>query len=282
MIAAAEQEVRCPACRYSLRGIDSDRCPECGTHIDRTLLFAGQIPWVHRDVVGSLAAYWHTVWLVLWRPGRVAGVIHRPVSYLDARRFQHATIWLALIPTMAFVTCALSETELFRVRGFALHPLGWLIQLGLLPVGFVALWLFLLAATGAPSYFFHPRSIPVGQQNRAIALSYYACAPLALTPLFAALVGIFLLLRHSATVRNGFPADAYAVAAVAALLLVFIMVSLWRAPLSFLSRATGPSVLRLWGMAVYLPLSWAVLALLIFAGIPGAYVVISLFILSLR
>lgn len=29
----ADSEVRCPACRYSLRGCTSDRCPECGREL---------------------------------------------------------------------------------------------------------------------------------------------------------------------------------------------------------------------------------------------------------
>ncbi len=280
-IERAQGEVLCPACQYSLRGIESDRCPECGTHIDRALLFAGQIPWIYRGVIGSLPAYWRTVWLVVCSPAKVANVIHRPVSYRDARLFQHATVLLASIPAMAFVNCGLSETELFHVRAFSAHPLGWLLELGLLPVICFALWLFLLTATGAPAYFFHPRSIPVEQQNRAIALSYYASAPLALTPILAALIGCFIFLKAPAHAHAKTPADAYAVATVGALLLILIVISLWRGPLIFLARTTNCSAIRLWGLALYLPCSWAVLACLILGGIPAAYVFVSMFILSL-
>ena len=59
------------------------------------------------------------------------------------------------------------------------------LEMALLPLGAGCLWLFLFTATGAASYFFHPRSISIERQNRAITLSYYACAPLALTPIVA-------------------------------------------------------------------------------------------------
>lgn len=30
----ASRDVRCPVCRYNLRGLTSDHCPECGAHLD--------------------------------------------------------------------------------------------------------------------------------------------------------------------------------------------------------------------------------------------------------
>ena len=54
--------------------------------------------------------------------------------------------------------------------------------------------LFLAAATGVPGYFFHPRDLPLEQQNRAIAMSYYACGPLAIAALpLATGVGAFAI-----------------------------------------------------------------------------------------
>ena len=46
-----------------------------------------------------------------------------------------------------------------------------------LAIGFhVAAILGLAVLTGVPSYFFHPRRLPVEFQNRSVALSYYARA----------------------------------------------------------------------------------------------------------
>ncbi|UCD74501.1 MAG: hypothetical protein JSV91_12025 [Phycisphaerales bacterium] len=30
----ADRDMPCPVCRYNLRGLDSERCPECGAHLD--------------------------------------------------------------------------------------------------------------------------------------------------------------------------------------------------------------------------------------------------------
>ena len=42
----------CPECGYSLRGIDSvDRCPECGHGSERARLTASNIPWTYREEI---------------------------------------------------------------------------------------------------------------------------------------------------------------------------------------------------------------------------------------
>jgi hypothetical protein len=55
----------------------------------------------------------------------------------------------------------------------------------------------LILWTGLPSYFFHPPWLPVELQNRAVALSYYATAPLALMPLVPIAASAFLFVELS-------------------------------------------------------------------------------------
>ncbi|HEX5242188.1 MAG TPA: hypothetical protein VFW23_02920 [Tepidisphaeraceae bacterium] len=43
---------------------------------------------------------------------------------------------------------------------------------------FGSIWLFFFLITGLNSYFFHPAHLPIEQQNRAVAMSYYASGPL--------------------------------------------------------------------------------------------------------
>src|SRR5205823_2812668 len=59
---------------------------------------------------------------------------------------------------------------------FGLQP-AW--NLWPLVLNLIGLLLFFILLTGVGSYFFHPRRLAVLRQNRAVALSYYACAPLA-------------------------------------------------------------------------------------------------------
>jgi len=153
--------------------------------------------------------------------------------------------------------------------------------MALLPLCAGCLWLFLFTATGAASYFFHPRSISIGRQNRAITLSYYACAPLALTPIVA-LCPLYIYLA------DGFPFNSDGIIApllIASLLLLLPgiqLASLWRVPVAMLRTATACSIARIIALAVYLPVAWLALAAVILVGIPAAYLFVSIVVLSLR
>jgi hypothetical protein len=68
--------------------------------------------------------------------------------------------------------------------------LGWVLELLLAPAIILGSYAFLLAASAVAGYFFHPRRLPVERQNRAVALSCYACAPLALTPISIAAIAL--------------------------------------------------------------------------------------------
>ena len=145
------------------------------------------IPWVLRKNLGRFRAYWRTIWLVMFRQRRFCDEIVRPVSYRDSQSFRWVTVAHAYLPVL-FVTIALYAFA--SSEPFANEVLDWLWAsvwpIGILHLSFL---LFLAAITGVPSYFFHPRGVPVHVQNRAIALSYYASGPLALTfvPVLAAI-----------------------------------------------------------------------------------------------
>jgi hypothetical protein len=279
-------DLRCPACDYSLRGIESARCPECGTPVDREALSVPQIPWTHRKVIGVTRAYWRTVRLVTLHPRRLAGDVARPVSYADARRFQQITVLVAYVPLLVIAMGVILNNSPDNFGAFPQHfserPLGWTLELALLPLAGLCLWLFLFAATGAASYFFHPRSIPIERQNRALALSYYACAPLAVMPLIGFSVLYFYLNSRSITMGNGSLALPVIVESFTVLLALAMLFSLWRVPISLLRRATGCSALRVVALAIYLPIAWLLLAGIILAAIPAAYLFVSIVVLSLH
>ena len=179
----AAVELFCPECGYNLSGIDSPRCPECGTAIDRSTLAEAQIPWAHRGKIGRRRAYWRTVGMVLLRPRKLAAEITRPVSYRDAQVFR----WATIIRIVAPIGGLLAMWWVLRVP-VSPHSVAWNLENDLsiptrlddwvLPLMFLAFAVWLVALTGIPSYFFHPSSLPPEQQNRAIALSYYPSAAL--------------------------------------------------------------------------------------------------------
>src|SRR5947208_3382511 len=99
----AELERYCPQCGYDLRWLPSgsDRCPECGTQIDRAT--PSILPWANRRATGVLRAYWRTCMLATFRTKQLAREIGRPVSYRDARLFQLMTVLIAWAPPAALI-----------------------------------------------------------------------------------------------------------------------------------------------------------------------------------
>ncbi len=243
-----EGDLLCPRCGYNLRGLLANRCPECGVGFDRAALTASRIPWVWRRPIGRFRAYWKTVWMVVQHNDRLCDEPALPVSFRDAQRFRWATVMLVYLPTLAVAllgyTGHLPDNRLVRV----LFSDVWRIvghHLGLL--------VLLAAGTGVPSYFFHPRSIPVEQQNRAIALSYYTCAPLSWT--WVALPVAILV--------------AWRLPIVVGLVLMLFQPLLWWWYLVRLARRTlreAPGRVVL--VAVAVPMAWLAIAALSLVGIP--------------
>lgn len=168
--------VLCPSCGYDLRGSTSQRCSECGFGLDPLRTRETLIPWSHRRELGWFRAYWKTVWQVLRRPREFCVEIARPVSYRDSQSFRWLTTAAAYLPILvgSGVGAVLESWD-----GSPITATDWWV------LGGLNVWAgsALVLLPGLASCFFHPRHLSIEYQNRAIALSYYAWAPLALTPL---------------------------------------------------------------------------------------------------
>jgi len=177
----------CISCGYNQRGITSAHCPECGQDFSKVPPSPTRLPWLHRRYRGFLRSYWRTVMMVIFQPRLFREQIDNPIAFSDARRFWLLTIVFAYVPV---VGAAVQIYHTPSQPGSMLREIQSLfIPLRVLPPGaaFLAgLFLFLTFATGLPSYFCHPRALPIERQNRAIALSYFASAPLALMPFIVA------------------------------------------------------------------------------------------------
>jgi hypothetical protein len=270
----------CPQCGYDLRGTESDQCAECGFALDRARLVASRIPWVHRKYLGWRRAYERTNFLVLFKPAVLAEEMSRPVDYKEARRFRYVTVLMAAVPLDAWAIALFLTSGALRdfPQG---NALGWILEGVCAITGIVAIWLFLLGASGSGSYFFHPRRMSIAQQNRAIAVSCYGCAPLAWAWLPAGLLALARLIMNASRRPNDLALQIAVPLYAAGFGLAAIVVILWWARTVNLMRGTTQcGIPRTLLFAIYLPLSWAVLLWLCTALVTGA-VFISVVILSL-
>jgi hypothetical protein len=94
---ASSADLFCPGCGYNLRGIESDRCPECGKAFQRHQLSASQIPWTHRHHIGRFRAFLQTVSTAAFHPQLLANSIQADLSRRDARWF----VALCVLPLAA-------------------------------------------------------------------------------------------------------------------------------------------------------------------------------------
>ena len=288
---AFEDDIRCPGCGYNLRGAVGARCPECGYDLLRMRSDACVVPWARRGEIGVLRAFWLTVWMAIFRVRLLSEAAARPVGYADARTFQLVVVLHALLP-MAIVTTCLMIWPPTPPEERLLDPLAqlnaivvpnggssfaeyvfrdpWMIALLV-----VCLVLFLGGATGAASYFFHPRAMSVRQQNNGIALSYYAASPVALAILPYAVA--WWVIRYVVSDKEWLV--GIQVATVAALLTV--VACMWLTQVRLAGRIMPQLPARRWLMAVGLPPLVALLAAVTLVGVPAVVMLVAIVVASL-
>jgi hypothetical protein len=295
----AVSEVYCPQCGYDLRGIDSTRCPECGFEIDRLTLANSQIPWTHRARMGRYRAFVRTAWLATRNPTTLARDVARPVSYGGAQRFRWIVVLVAAAPLVAaalVLRALLANLDVMPMlsRHFSTWPpaplpphfdftLCLIVGVTMWPVPSIAILLCLAAISGVSSYFFHPKSLPVVMQSRAVALSAYACAPLVAMIVPCVLGGLALALSWDGvpTRRGQFQVFAFLVL-LASLSVPAILFFCTSSTLRILRATTRCATSHAWLVAVLLPVLWLGLAIVTLLGIPIVCGFIYLMIQSYR
>ncbi len=170
----------CPECNYDVRGLASVRCPECGTDLTDARARQTQIPWSYRRTLGGWRAFWRTVWFVTWNR-RFAKQVAWPLDFADSQAFRWRCVAWAYLPALLVIGPVLSYPPLYHAVSGPGDLLAWGLS-GLL----VWLLLCLLALPGVTSYFVQSRAHSIEPENRLIAINYYAWAPLAWAPVFAA------------------------------------------------------------------------------------------------
>ncbi len=233
----------CVDCGYSLRGLTSARCPECGADLERLRSPESRIPWVQRRARGRFLAYWQTVFFFMFRSRWFRAEMVRAVSFRDAQRFR----WTIVLQAWGAMLAALLAASV-TAPGLLDHPISFYGPAA--GVTFlIGVLVFLAGLTGLPSYFFHPRGFPVDLQNRAVALSYYTCAPLAIFPLIAGLAVL-----SSCLTDRGSPSPREVAGALAIVLVPAMLLAWWLDALR-LAREIFHSGGRGWYVGLVLPLA---------------------------
>lgn len=262
-------DIFCPQCGYNLRGIESEKCPECAYSLEFLKLTESQLPWLRRGEIGRVRVYWRTVRTAIVRKKIFWEEIGRPASYADAQSFRWATILIAYLPLIP-LSAALLWTNPDNVFGWLWeHEPAFLIVAALTIQ--VCILLFFAGATGLPTYFFHPKHVPIEQQNRAVALTYYCAAPLAWLPV----VYLLLSLVYFGLEWGLFDTDnlAHIAAAIGCLMLGAYfcgrIVIEWLLELACLHKRTVRSDSTRYGMfLVFVPLLWLTYGFVILIFVP--------------
>jgi hypothetical protein len=277
-----EPELYCPECGYDLRGRAGEICPECGLHFDPSTLSQSRIPWTHRRRIGNARAFLRTVWQATWRGGDLLKELSRPVTHEEAQRFRWLSAVISALHIMVVLLTGIllagSQAVLPRLNlgwtGAAAPPRGafdlflpWVAGILLPPVLPIAWLLFIAMLSGVQSYWFHPRSIPVVRQNRAVTISYYAVSPLIWLPLpvllFLGAIALELAVGGQANraMTTG-EVRLYVAMLIAAILLLPLPAMAWFNLVRLVHRATESDMLRTLVAAIGIPLAWLGCALL--------------------
>jgi hypothetical protein len=278
---AGQLDLYCPECGYDLRSIESDRCPECGWTIDRAVASASRIPWTHRRTIGRWRAYWRTAWR--GKVSQIAVEAVRPVDAADARRFAHIVLLAITVPIAVMVLAAciatggtnllnpLTDDALNNAADNIWGAADVLVPLsaGMTLWGVVPLCIVLLSfllPIGTRVWF--GGGADDSMRARAAALSYYSFAPLAYVAIALAL-GLIAYPFQLAYERSGDMAMLMVqgtLVVTAWLLTLVCLVAFYFNTLRLLQATTQAPALKVLGVAIALPLSWilcAVVALVI-------------------
>lgn len=241
---------------------------------------ARQLPWQDRRRIGRPRAAWRQCRLLMRRPGVLAERVDQAVSYSASRRFHLiccVMAWLALAGPAVYGFLIVrwaamrgGNLTLWLTPPAANPTLADYLLDGLILLAMLAgLFLWLVTATGVPSYFCHPRRAPVGRQDTAVALSYYAAAPLLALPAAVLLVAAMYAASQWLIPGPTLPEEVVrTIAILGGPAFVAIGLYLWLIPALLLRRGVQSSWWRVGAMWLTLAVAWPALFLLWVVGLP--------------
>jgi len=255
---------------YDLRGSAGSACPECGVELNREGLSRSSIPWVYRERLRWVEPMLRTCWRASFKTRAFCYEVARPVSMDDALAFRRRVVGVLTLAAVGVLVVFLSlAQEFIAIRENESPAMTQMLLLG--TGGVLLLWLFLFAFTGVHTYWLHPGSLTEEQQRRAVAIGYYACAPLVLLALPMLGLPFSIFLSEIAGDTQSVITDSFANALFygSILLSVFVLVVYLALCLSVARFAARRGALAQGVMAFTLVGSWIGLAGLVFLVLPA-------------
>jgi len=182
----------CIACGYNIRGLTSDRCPECGLKVGG--VDESSVPWEGRNRLGLRRAFQRTAWMGTFQTRRLATARSFPVDGRSARAFRLLVSLLAALPPAILLWIAIAAyggtgfLNIWRVAQSSWLPpshMGFWEMIVLwsagathattLPIGF---FLTLFLASAMPRFWVRGGSRDRELQNRSADLTAYLSSSL--------------------------------------------------------------------------------------------------------
>jgi hypothetical protein len=252
----AEFDLLCESCSYSLVGLMTDRCPECGATFDPAQLPLARVPWLYRRRLGKARTHLQTAWFVITSARVFARELCRPVriSESDAHAFRLRTIRIAAAAPIVPVAAGV------YLRWPPVLPWWVAVVVGLsCALGWFVIYVGLRLATDLPTFIWS--GIP-GRTYDLSPLHQYACAPLVLLPIPAMIATAILFALDTYVLERSGELTPLGWLALVLLLLPFVVL-MWTIPLVLMRTATGCPPRRVLALAAYLPVHWIMMALLV-------------------
>ena len=203
------------------------------------------IVWQDRQGHVAPTAFWMTVFHVIARNGRLGRHMEGPVDYRRARGFRDlAALHVLFLPLAGLLGCFVQRQDRRLAPMYAVAMVVWPMLAAIF--------------SGVATWFFCPRGMGVERQNRAIALSQYLAAPLALCLPLSLVIGAIIKLVPPGGLPMVLLLMMLALAAYWLQLILCGMRSIARRPAGAIAAS-----------AVAMPVLWAVVGLAVALLLPG-------------
>jgi hypothetical protein len=212
-----------------------------------------RIPWERRKQIGSFRAYWRTAKIVMTRPQELEKFLAEPVNEKHAKYFRSLTFQFTM--AMTFVMALISEARATRPLAEQHGELTNPFTTGMRVLGWCLALVGLFLATRSLEWFSRPKAFDQAGRERAVALSYYICAPILVLAIIRSLLSAIML----ATCDEK---DILPVAFVISLSWWAIFLVWYPLAVRALHFTTGQNRKRTALLAIAVPLVWGVQQLL--------------------